>query len=97
MDEDEDGGMNAGLPDRTDMQWQAIRFDGRATRESGQPRFSDLSLIIIITMRRRRMEPHIYRRCHELYDVQDELHLVVTGSKRDLRGKILHQESGSRS
>ena len=65
-------------------------------RASDQPRFCDLSLIIIIMMRRRRRKLIVNHHHHELYDVQDESHLVVTGSKRDLQGKILHRVLGSR-
>ena len=42
------------IPDRTGRQWQGVLFGGPAMREFDQPRFCDLSLIIMITMRRGR-------------------------------------------
>ena len=46
-DKDEDGGINVDhLPGRTGRRWQGVPFGDPATRESDQPRFSDLSLII---------------------------------------------------
>ena len=68
-------------------------------REFDQPRFCDLSLIIMITMRRgrRNLIDIIINHHHELCESYDESHLVVTGLKRDLQGRILHQVLGSRS
>ena len=55
INDDEDVGVDVDrIPDRTGRQWQGVLFGGPAMREFDQPRFCDLSLIIMITMRRRR-------------------------------------------
>ena len=52
---DEDGGIDVfRIPDRTGRQWQGVLFGGLAMRVFDQPRFCDLSLILIIMMGRRR-------------------------------------------
>ena len=55
INDDEDVGVDVDrIPDRTGRQWQGVLFGGPAMREFDQPRFCDLSLIIMITMRRGR-------------------------------------------
>ena len=51
------------IPDRTGRQWQGVLFGGPAMREFDQPRFCDLSLIIMITMGRRRRNLIIIMSC----------------------------------